>query len=87
MGLYLVEAGDMLMRIRRRYRSSRHKTTFLGVVFMIAAAVMMYIASSLSKKRKNGNTETSEAIEVVAFVLGIVFFVLSCIADLVGDDK
>ena len=83
MGLYLIETGDMLMRIRRRhrYRGSRHPLTLWGFIFLVVGAALMLSVKIWDSKDK----ESGKALKVVIMVVAIAFIIMSSFADAMGD--
>ena len=83
MGLYLIETGDMLMRIRRRhrYRGSRHPLTLWGFIFLVVGAALMLAVKIWDSKDK----ESGKTVKVVIMVVAVIFIILSTAADAMGD--
>ncbi len=83
MGLYLIETGDMLMRIRHRHRysGSRHPLTLWGFIFLVVGlALMLAVKIWDSKDKQSGKT-----VKVIIMVAAIAFIILSSFADAMGD--
>ena len=81
MGFNLIETGDMLMRIRHRYRGSRHPLTLWGFIFLVVGLALMLAVKIWDSKNK----ESGKALKVVIMVVAVIFIILSTAADAMGD--
>ena len=84
MGFDLIETGDMLLRIRhrrRRYSGNSHPPTLLGVIFLVAAVVLILSVKIWDSKDK----QSGKAVKGAAMIVAVIFIILSALADAMGD--
>ncbi|MBR6581366.1 MAG: hypothetical protein IKK66_08715 [Ruminococcus sp.] len=89
MGLYLLNIDTIAMFLRRRrYGRRRHPVTLWGLIFLVAAWLLIWFVKGTEKKTEDKESaESRRVVHIVAIVIALIFIVLSSIADIMGDDK
>ncbi len=89
MGLYLLNIDTIAMFLRRRrYGRRRHPVTLWGVIFLVAAWLLIWFVKGTEKKTEDKESaESRRVVHIVAIVIALIFIVLSSVADIMGDDK
>ncbi len=89
MGLYLLNIDTIAMFLRRRrYGRRRHPVTLWGLIFLVAAWLLIWFVKGTEKKTEDKESaESRRVVHIVAIVIALIFIVLSSVADIMGDDK